>query len=132
LAREARNASLGRAGEEFVSGVAHRQLWQAGEHDLANRIEHVPRTQGDGLGHDIFSYEIDGRERLVEVKIIAFSSMTPFFASQRDVTISDERSQHYNLYCVFKFRESPKLFVLPGSLRESCVLDPIQCRASLL
>lgn len=30
-----------------------------------------------------------------------------------------------------KFKESPKLFVLPGSLRESCVLDPVQYRASL-
>jgi hypothetical protein len=58
--------------------------------------------------------------------------MTPFFASKREVSFSEERAQNFNLYRVFKFRESPKVFVLAGALRENCVLDPVQYRASLL
>jgi hypothetical protein len=131
LEREARNASLGSAGEVFALNVEHRRLWEAGYRELANRIEHVSHTQGDGLGYDILSYETDGRDRLIEVKTTGFGAMTPFFTSRREVAVSEERTLQFSLYRVFKFRESPKLFILPGSLRESCVLDPVQYRASL-
>jgi hypothetical protein len=131
LEREARNASLGSAGEVFALNVEHRRLWEAGRRELADRIDHVSRTQGDGLGYDILSYETDGRERLIEVKTTGFGAMTPFFTSRREVAVSEERALQFSLYRVFKFRESPKLFVLPGSLRESCVLDTVQYRASL-
>ena len=65
LKREARNSSLGLAGEKFVLDVEHRRLWELGLRSLAERIEHVARTQGDGLGYDIVSYDADGRERLL-------------------------------------------------------------------
>ena len=32
---------------------------------------------------------------------------------------------------VSRFRESPRLFILPGSLRDSCTLDAVQYRATL-
>ena len=132
LEREAHNASLGAAGELFALNVEHRRLWEAGQRDLAERIEHVSQTRGDGLGYDILSFDLDGRERLIEVKTTSFGAMTPFFASKREVSVSEERAQHFNLYRVFKFRESPKVFVLQGALHENCVLDPVQYRASLL
>ncbi len=131
LEREAHNASLGSAGEVFALHVEHRRLWEADHPRLAERIEHVSRSRGDGLGYDILSFETDGRERLIEVKTTSFGAMTPFFASKREVAVSEERAVQFNLYRVFKFRESAKIFVLPGSLRESCVLDPVQYRASL-
>lgn len=131
LERDARNASLGAAGETFALETEHRRLWEAGRRDLAERIEHVARTQGDGLGYDILSFEADGGERLIEVKTTSFGQMTPFFASSREVEVSADRAQQYSLYRVFKFRERPRLFILPGSLRTSCVLEPVQYRASL-
>lgn len=131
LEREAQNSSLGLAGELFALGIEHRRLWDAGQHRLAERIEHVSNTQGDGLGFDIRSFEVDGRESLIEVKTTSFGQMTPFFASAKEVRVSEERSESYKLYRVFKFRQTPRLFILPGSLRESCVLDPVQFRASL-
>lgn len=132
LERESRNASLGAAGEALALEVEYRRLWNAGHKHLAEKIEHVSRTQGDGLGYDILSFETDGRERLIEVKTTSFGAMTPFFASKREVAVSDERAQNFSLYRVFKFREAPKIFILAGSLRESCDLDPTQFRASLL
>ena len=131
LEREAHNASLGQAGEEFVLEVEHRRLREAGHATLADQIEHVSRIRGDGLGYDILSYEPDGRERLIEVKTTSFGPMTPFYASRREVATSEERGPQFSLYRVFKFRESPRLFVLPGSLRDSCILDPIQYQATL-
>lgn len=132
LEREARNASLGAAGELFALDVEHRRLWEAGEHRLAERIEHVAQTRGDGLGYDVHSFELDGRDRLIEVKTTSFGAMTPFFASQREVAVSEERAPNFRLYRVFKFRDAPKVFVLSGALRETCVLDAVQFRATVV
>lgn len=132
LEMEARNRSLGLAGEQFALNFEHRRLWADGRHDLADRIEHVSRTHGDGLGYDILSFETSGRERLIEVKTTAFGAMTPFFASSAEVRASEEHSDAFRLFRLHKFRESPKLFVLEGSLHRSCRLDPTQYRASLL
>jgi hypothetical protein len=35
------------------------------------------------------------------------------------------------LYRVFDFAADPRLCVLPGSLRDTCRLDPVQFRASV-
>ena len=131
LEREARNASLGAAGEVFVLEVEDRRLREAGKSKLAAKIEHVSVSQGDGLGYDIVSFETDGRERFIEVKTTSFGSRTPFFASRSEVAVSEKLAEQYQLYRVFKFRDSPKVFTLGGSLRISCALDPIQYRASL-
>ena len=130
LERESRNRSLGLAGEVFALEAEHRRLWEGGARHLADRIEHVSATRGDGLGYDIASFETDGRERFIEVKTTAFGSMTPFFVSAKEVAVSETLAM-FHLYRVFKFRETPKIFALAGSLRQSCVLDPVQFRASL-
>jgi hypothetical protein len=132
LERESRNASLGAAGEALALEVEHRRLRNAGRKDLAERVEHVSLSQGDGLGYDILSFETDGRARLIEVKTTSFGAMTPFFASKREVAVSDERAEDFSLYRVFRFREAPRIFILAGSLRESCELDPVQFRVSVL
>ncbi len=130
LAQEARNASLGLAGEKFVLEYEHRTLREAGAKRLAERIEHVAQTRGDGLGYDILSFEPDGRERLIEVKTTGLGMTTPFYASRREVAASEELAEHFHLYRVFKYRVEPKLFVLSGSMRETCLLDPVQYSAS--
>jgi hypothetical protein len=129
LEAEARNRSLGRAGEELVLRFEHERLWRAGKKNLADRIEHVVETKGDGLGYDIQSFEIDGSERLIEVKTTRFGSLTPFFASRNEVNVSDDRQAEYQLYRLFKFSQQPRLFVLSGSLHQTCVLEPIQFSA---
>jgi hypothetical protein len=131
LEREAQNASLGTAGELFVLELEHKRLWASGAKQLAKRIEHVASTRGDGLGFDIASFDVDGRERLIEVKTTGFGAMTPFFASKREVGISEEREDCFHLYRVFNFRKSPKVFVLDGALSLTCRLDPVSYRLSL-
>ncbi|MGH9421889.1 MAG: DUF3883 domain-containing protein, partial [Thermoanaerobaculia bacterium] len=101
-------------------------LREAGHHRLAERIEHVSQTKGDGLGYDILSFESNGRERLIEVKTTSFGAMTPFFVSRREVSTSDEQASRFSVCRIFKFRDSPKVFFLPGSLGLSCILDAVQ------
>lgn len=121
---EARNQSLGRAGEELVVRFERERLCRAGKRNLADRIDHVARTQGDGLGYDVRSFEDDGRDRLIEVKTTRFGALTPFFASRTEVEVSEERQREYQLYRLFSFRAEPRLFSLEGSLRNSCRLQP--------
>ena len=129
LEAEARNRSLGRAGEELVLRFEHERLWRAGERILADRIEHVAQTQGDGLGYDIRSFEASGQDRLIEVKTTRFGALTPFFASRNEVEVSEERRDEYQLYRLFCFRAEPRLFTLGGSLRSSCQLEPFSYSA---
>jgi hypothetical protein len=124
LELEARNRSLGRAGEKLVLNFEHERLWRAGKRDLADRIEHVAELRGDHLGYDVLSFETDGRERLIEVKTTRFGAMTPFFASRNEVEVSEEHNAQYQLYRLFQFRAQPRLFMLGGSLRDSCRLEP--------
>ena len=81
LEREARNQSLGRAGEVFALEAEHRRLWHAGDRRLADRIEHVSATKGDGLGYDILSFEADGREDSLWFQSTAFDM--PFSPRRR-------------------------------------------------
>lgn len=79
VAREARNSALGEAGERLALEYEEFRLRSAGQKRLADRIEHVSSTQGDGLGYDILSFDVDGKERYVEVKTTAFAKETPLF-----------------------------------------------------
>lgn len=130
LARESRNASLGLAGEEFVAQYEHWRLAQLGKSVLADRVEHVSRTKGDGLGYDVLSFDVNGRERFIEVKTTTFGKETPFFVSSNELDFSRDASTQFMLCRLFEFRKSPRLFSLRGSLDQHCVLDPITYRAS--
>lgn len=121
---EAKNASLGAAGEQFVLQFEHERLWRAGKRALADRIEHVAKSQGDHVGYDILSFEENGRERLIEVNTTRFGSLTPFFASRNEVTVSEAHDNEYQLYRLFNFTDQPKLFVLAGALGQTCFLEP--------
>jgi hypothetical protein len=130
LEREAKNRSLGLAGEEFIVLFEHWRLIELGQHRLADKVEHVSQSKGDGLGYDVLSFESDGKERLIEVKTTTFGRDTPFFVSRGELALSHGAKDQFHLYRLFEFRKSPKLFDLPGALDQHCVLDPVTYRAS--
>lgn len=125
LAREARNRSLGRAGELFVLDLESRRLHAEGKRALSERVEHVAASQGDGLGYDILSFESNGQERLIEVKTTAFGELTPFYVSRNEIARSNADADTYQLYRLFDFRERPRVFQLPGAIDGHCTLDPV-------
>lgn len=131
LAQEARNRSLGRAGELFVVELEARRLHASGKKTLADRVEHVAGTQGDGLGFDVLSFEDSGRERLIEVKTTAFGQFTPFYVSRNELARSEVDAEIYRLYRVFDFRGRPRLFDIPGTISVSCEMQAVSYLASL-
>lgn len=98
---------------------------------LADRVECVSETRGDGLGFDVLSFESSGEERLIEVKTTAYGSSTPFFVTRNEVAVSREKSESYHLYRPFNFRREPKLFTKRGSLESSFHLEASQFMASV-
>lgn len=128
---EARNRSLGLAGELAVLEFEERRLRDAGKKRLAARIDHVARTKGDGLGYDVLSFDEVGAERLIEVKTTRGGVSSPFFATRNEVEVSDAERTRYHLYRVFAFGRAPQLFTLQGSLRATCLLEPTQYRAEV-
>jgi hypothetical protein len=131
LAIEARNRSLGAAGEGFVVRYEIARLTYAGKDRLASQVEHVSETQGDGMGFDVLSFEETGEERLIEVKTTAYGSSTPFFVSRKEVAISHEVSDQYFLYRTFDFRRRPRFFLKQGPLDSSFRLEPSQFLAMI-
>lgn len=125
LEREARNISLGRAGEKFVLNFEHLRLYDLGQKKLAEKVEHVSISKGDGLGYDILSFEPDGRERYIEVKTTAFAKETPFFISRGEIQFAKNHEEQFHLYRLYDFRKSPKLFDLAGSVEKHCLVNPI-------
>ncbi len=123
---EARNRLLGQSGEEFAIPFESERLWRAGLKRLAERIEHVSKTRGDGDGYDILSFEETGRERLIEVKTTTFGAYTPFFVTRNEVDVSCERADQYYVYRLFNFRDDPKLFLVPGDITSSFALEATQ------
>ena len=125
LAREARNRSLGAAGEEFVIAYERNRLKAFGSARLSDKVEQVSRTKGDGLGFDVLSFEPDGRERFIEVKTTAFGKETPFFISRNEADFSAAFAEQFHLYRLFDFRKQPKMFDLSGRIHDRVRLDPV-------
>ena len=63
LEREARNQSLGEAGEQFVINFEQARLIHAGKESLADGIEQISSTVGPSAGYDIRSFEENGTDR---------------------------------------------------------------------
>jgi Domain of unknown function (DUF3883) len=130
LEREAQNRSLGFAGEEFVVMYEHWRLNALGETRLADRVEHVAKTKGDGLGYDVLSFEMNGMERLIEVKTTSFGKETPFYVTKGELARSQVSKDQFHLYRLFEFRKKPRLFDLSGEIEHHCELDAVTYRAS--
>jgi hypothetical protein len=130
LELEARNRSLGTAGEEFVVGYERWRLVSEGAPRLADKVAHVSQTQGDGLGYDVLSFDVDGKERFIEVKTTAHDAATPFYITANEVEFARERPESFQLYRLYRFRTEPRFFALHGAIEQHCHLDPATFRAT--
>ena len=87
--REALNKELGLAGELFVLNIEKQRLLNAGLHDLANRVEHISQTQGDGAGYDIRSFKEDGGDYFIEVKTTQGGKTSTFSLVQTNLSLEN-------------------------------------------
>lgn len=131
LEREARNRSLGKAGELFILEYEQWRLAGAGLGQLADNVRHVSVEDGDGLGYDIRSFRDDGTEKYIEVKTTALTELTPFFVSATEVRFARHEPTRFCLCRLFDFRSTPRFFELSGPIESHCSLDPTTFRARL-
>ncbi|MGH9414867.1 MAG: DUF3883 domain-containing protein [Terriglobales bacterium] len=132
VGRDFRNRLLGKRGEEFAIHVEHERLAAAGRPDLARRIRWVAEEDGDGAGYDVLSFDVAGRERLLEVKTTNGPAHTPFFLSRNECGIALERPREWCIYRVHEFASRPHIFTLTPPLDASVSLSPETWRASFV
>ena len=128
--RDARNRSLGTAGEEFILQTEKHQLVKAGRGDLARKVRWVAKEDGDGAGFDILSFEPSGRERLIEVKTTNGGARTPFFLSRNEHDTAIARADSWRLYRVHLFSQAPRIFTMQPPLEAAAHLRTETWRAS--
>ena len=129
-ARDARNRLLGKQGEEQILLFEQSRLAGAGRADLARKVKWVSEEQGDGAGFDILSFDQAGRERLLEVKTTAGYQLTPFFLSENEHSLSQQRPDAFRLVRLYDFYRQPRAFELTPPLESSVLLRAAIYRAS--
>lgn len=128
--RDAANRTLAKVGEKFVFDLERHRLKSGGRDDLAQKVIWASQDIGDGLGFDIISFdETDDSKRMLEVKTTGLGKFFPFYVTSNEVRCSDDIPQQYHLFRVFDFGRDPRLYILHGSLRVLCQLDPVLYRA---
>lgn len=128
--RDAANLHLGKLGEQFVFDLERYRLMSVGRDDLAQRVVWASQSIGDGLGFDILSFDdTDESERMLEVKTTGLGKFFPFLVTSNEVRCSEDIPHQFHLFRVFDFGRAPRLYILHGSLRELCSLDPVLYRA---
>ncbi|HEY8935795.1 MAG TPA: DUF3883 domain-containing protein [Cyclobacteriaceae bacterium] len=124
------NQSIGRTGENIALNYERWRLIQAGKESLADKIEWVSQTQGDGLGFDILSRNTNGTDRYIEVKATKLTKEAPFYFSALEYDFSKRQSSSFFLYRVFNLKADPKLFIANGAYGEFCNMRPTQFKGS--
>jgi hypothetical protein len=131
-ARDARNRALGRAGEERVLAHERTTLRSAGRTDLAHRIRWVSDVDGDGAGYDIWSFEPDGRDRLIEVETTNGWERTPFHITRNELAVAETNRDDWRLLRLWNFARDPRAFELRPPLEAHVSLMATSYQASFL
>lgn len=127
---EQRNQQIGLAGENLVLDYERWRLTHAGKDHLADKIEWVSQSQGDGLGFDILSKNINGTDRYIEVKSTKLTKEAPFYFSALEYDFSNRHSSNFFLYRVFNLKADPKLFIASGAYDDFCNMGPTHFKGS--
>ena len=131
-AREARNRQLGERGEEFALEYEKFRLRRLGRDDLLSDVEWTSKEQGDGAGYDIRSFDGEtDNELFIEVKTTNSGMYQPFLITQNEVAFSEKKDSQYALYRLFSFSRDPRMYSLPGCIKQHVVLAPQLYKASV-
>ncbi len=114
-----RNKRIGDLGEQIV-------LQYEKEHclaHLAHKVIHSSKSEGDGLGYDILSFEVNGSEKFIEVKATTGDLGRSFFLTGAEVARSKKEGNKYFLYRLYNLDEknmTADYFIVQGDLTEYC------------
>lgn len=127
IQNEIENKRTGDAGELWVVNFEKEYLIEKGRPDLAKKIKHSSREEGDGLGYDIRSFHPDGKPKFIEVKTTKGNFETIFYITRNELECSKTYPEKYYLYRLFHFKDSvspAELKIISGDLSSFC-LTPV-------
>ncbi len=127
---EQSNRVIGTTGERIALAYEKWRLIQEGKENLADKIEWVSQTQGDGLGFDILSRNTNGTDRCIEVKSTKLTKEAPFYFSALEHDFSRRNRSNFFLYRVFNLEAEPKLFIANGAYDDFCNARPTHFKGS--
>jgi len=131
--RNAENKRIGNLGELWVLNRERQKLKKLGLASKVQKLEHVARTKGDGLGYDIRSYNEQGKEIYIEVKTTRQGKKTPFFITKNERACSEDFPEKFRLYRLYNFNEKKgqaDVLTLKGAMTKLCV-DSVKYRVVL-
>lgn len=121
--RQEQNSKVGHRGEKFVVRHEVDRLVKAGREDLADRVEWVSKTQGDGLGYDVLSFDAEtGKPVFIEVKTTNGSCNSAFYITRNELERS-RVSDNYYLYRLCDYdceTDSYQILIISGDLSTLC------------
>lgn len=100
---------IGNVGEKAILILEKRRIAELGNADLAEKVEWVSQTQGDGLGYDILSFDLfngEWKPIYIEVKTTTSGINKPFEISSNEVDFSKENQEFYYIYRVFGINDN--------------------------
>ena len=127
--RDRRARALGEAGESFLCEAERNRLSALGRDDLAERIRWVAKQDGDGAGYDILSFSRDGAERWLEVKTTNGPQTTPFWLTENERRVSEERRDVFRIVRLYDFSRAPAAYRIKPPLEQHVWLTPASYRA---
>ncbi|MBZ0110387.1 MAG: DUF3883 domain-containing protein [Candidatus Scalindua rubra] len=105
---------IGDRGEQIVVMAERQTLLNNGRKDLAENVDQVSKRD-DSLGYDIQSYDIDGKEKYIEVKstlkLVGYSNV---YISANELAIAESKDNYY-FYIVYDVgNKKPKIWKIKG------------------
>ena len=128
LEKEIRNKHLGLLGELFILKSEIEFLKSNGKDNLAAKVQHVSVEIGDGLGFDILSYDLLGKEKKIEVKTTRGDISRPFYLTRNELEVSSKNPKSYYLYRLFDFDSKlnkGKYYLITGDLANALTLNAL-------
>lgn len=133
--RQKNKKRVGDIGEELVMCLEMQKLTSLGRKDLADKVKHVSKTEGDGLGYDIISYEKTGnsfQKIYIEVKATTGNYEKPFDITINEVEVSELLATHYYIYRLYNIHHNMTTvpyYTVKGSVKDNFLLEPTSFKA---
>jgi hypothetical protein len=130
IENEKEKKRIGDLGELLVLQYEQEKLKALG---IKKTPQHKSKSEGDGLGYDILSYDETGKEIFIEVKTTTKNAETHFFITRNELIRSKQDSDKFLLYRLYEFDDTDntaKYYKRKGDLTELCT-NPVLFKAVL-
>jgi hypothetical protein len=124
---------IGDLGELFVVQLEKDKLKKANKPQLAKKVAHHAKDQGDGLGYDVLSFDEQGNEMFIEVKATKSNKNTPFFITRNELERSKKEQEKYFVYRVYNFKDEflkGDVLIIQGDVSDLCV-EPVNYKVKM-